>query len=171
MCMSPPLECPLVLQEDATSSALPYEAWPKLQPAGPMQGARPPGGIRSPRGSCPVMEAVVLCQGHDQQGRQGLMLDVHLSGIDSGGGLVTQSCLTLVTPWTVARQAPLPMGFSRQEYRSGLPCPPPGDLPDPGMEPGSPATQVESLPSEPPGKPFLYLYKKAKTYKRDISTK
>ena len=98
MCMSPPLECPLVLQEDATSSALPYEAWPKLQPAGPMQGARPPGGIRSPRGSCPVMEAVVLCQGHDQQGRQGLMLDVHLSGIDSGGGLVTQSCLTLVTP-------------------------------------------------------------------------
>ena len=43
-----------------------------------------------------------------------------------------------VTPWTVARQAPLPMGFARQEYWSGLPCPPPGDLPDPGMEPESP---------------------------------
>ncbi|CAI9158760.1 unnamed protein product [Rangifer tarandus platyrhynchus] len=41
------------------------------------------------------------------------------------------------TPWTAARQAPLPMGFSRQEYWSGLPCPPPGDLPDPGIEPTS----------------------------------
>ena len=41
------------------------------------------------------------------------------------------------TPWTGARQAPLSMGFSRQEYCSGLPCPPPGDLPDPGTEPGS----------------------------------
>jgi len=44
-----------------------------------------------------------------------------------------------VTPWTAARQAPLSMGFSRQEYWSGVPCPPPGDLPDPGMEPASPA--------------------------------
>ena len=42
-----------------------------------------------------------------------------------------------VTPWTVARQAPLSMGFSRQEYWSGLPCPPPGDLPNPGIEPVS----------------------------------
>ena len=45
------------------------------------------------------------------------------------------------------------MGFSRQEYWSGLPCPPPGDLPNPGVEPRSPALQVDSLPSEPPGKP------------------
>ena len=44
------------------------------------------------------------------------------------------------TPWTEAHQAPLSMGFSRQEYRSGLPCPPPGDLPDPGVEPTSPAS-------------------------------
>ena len=43
------------------------------------------------------------------------------------------------TPWTVARQAPLSMGFCRHEYWSGLPCPPPGDLPDPGIEPVSPA--------------------------------
>ena len=55
------------------------------------------------------------------------------------------------TPWTVARQVSLFMGFSRQEYWSGLPCPPPGDLPDPGIKPGSPALQVDSLPSEPPG--------------------
>ena len=44
---------------------------------------------------------------------------------------------SFVTPWTVAHQAPLPMGFSRQEYWSGLPCPSPGDLPDPGIEPAS----------------------------------
>ena len=51
-----------------------------------------------------------------------------------GGGLVTQSCLTLATPWTVACQTPLSMGFSRQEYWSGLPFPSPGDLPDPGIK-------------------------------------
>ena len=55
------------------------------------------------------------------------------------------------TSWTVARQAPLSMGFSRQEYWSGLPFPSPGDLPDPGIESGSPAFQADSLPSEPPG--------------------
>ena len=53
------------------------------------------------------------------------------------------------TPWTVARQAPLSMGFSRQEYWSGLPFPSPGDLPDPGMEPGSPALEADALTSEP----------------------
>jgi len=46
------------------------------------------------------------------------------------------------------------MGFFRQKYWSGLPCPPPGDLPDPGIEPVSPALQEDSLPSEPPGKPL-----------------
>ena len=50
------------------------------------------------------------------------------------GGLVAQFCLTLETPWTVACQAPLFMGFSRQEYLSQFPCSPPGDLPDPGIE-------------------------------------
>ena len=59
-----------------------------------------------------------------------------------------------VTPWTVAHQAPPSVGFSRQEYRSGLPFPSPGDLPDPGIEPGSPALQTDALPSEPPGKPM-----------------
>ena len=56
-----------------------------------------------------------------------------------------------VTLWTVAYQAPLSMGFSRQEYWSGVPFPSPGGLPDPGMEPGSPALQADALPSEPPG--------------------
>ena len=54
--------------------------------------------------------------------------------------------------WTVALQALLSMGFSRQESWSGLPVPSPGDLPDPGIEPGSPAVQADSLPREPPGK-------------------
>ena len=53
-----------------------------------------------------------------------------------------------VAPWTAACQAPLSMGFPRQEYWSGLPFPSPGDLPDPGIKPGSPALQVDSLPSE-----------------------
>ena len=56
------------------------------------------------------------------------------------------------TPWTMTLQAPLCMGFSRQEYWSGLPCPPLGHLPNPGVKPGSPTLQADSLPSEPPGK-------------------
>src|SRR5574341_1234605 len=61
------------------------------------------------------------------------------------------------TPWTVAHQDPLSLGFSRQEYWSGLPCPPPGNLPHPGTEPTSPvssALQVDSLPTLPPWKPL-----------------
>ena len=61
---------------------------------------------------------------------------------------VTQSCPTLVTPWTGAHQAPVSMGFSRREYWSGLPFPSPGDLPDPEIEPKSPALQAGSLPTE-----------------------
>ena len=68
-----------------------------------------------------------------------------------------QSCPTLRPPQTVARQAPLSMGFSGQQYWSGLPFPSPGDLPDPGIEPRSPALQANSLPSEPPGTPINFL--------------
>ena len=68
------------------------------------------------------------------------------------------------TPWTVAHQAPPPMGFSRQEYRSGLPFPSPGDLPDPGIEPRSPALQAGSLPSEPPGKPVAHRWMQTKIH-------
>ena len=55
------------------------------------------------------------------------------------------------TPWNVAYEAPLSMGFSMQESWSGFPFPSPGDLPNPGLEPGSPALQTNALPSEPPG--------------------
>ena len=58
------------------------------------------------------------------------------------------------TPWTVAYQAPPSMGFSRQECWSELPFPSLGDLPDPGIEAGSPSLRADALPSEPPGKPL-----------------
>ena len=64
------------------------------------------------------------------------------------------SCVRLfATPWTVAHKAPPSMGFSRQEYWSGLPFPSPGDLPHTGIKPRSPTLQVDALTSEPPGKP------------------
>ena len=71
-----------------------------------------------------------------------------------GEGLVVQLCLTLVAPWTAARWAPPSVGFSRQEYWSELPFPSPGDLPDWGIEPESPALQADSLPTELQGKPY-----------------
>ena len=70
-------------------------------------------------------------------------------------GLVIKSCPTLVTPWTVACQAPLSMGFSRQEYWRGLPFPSPGDLPNLGIEPTSPALAGKFFTIEAPGKPTL----------------
>ena len=76
--------------------------------------------------------------------------------------IISPSCAVLsrlvvwdsATPWPVARQGPPSMGFSRQEYWSGLLCPPQGNLPHPGIEPRSPALRADSLPAEPPGKPM-----------------
>ena len=73
--------------------------------------------------------------------------------VGGGGGLVAKSCPTLETAWAIPLQAPLSMGFSRQEYWSGLPFPSPGDLSNPGIEPGSPALETDSLPTELQGKP------------------
>ena len=71
--------------------------------------------------------------------------------------IVAQSCLTLLRPHGlyVAFQAPLSMEFSSQEYWRGYPFLSPGDLPDPGIKPRTPALQADSLPSEPPGKPLM----------------
>ena len=63
----------------------------------------------------------------------------------AGAGLVPESCLTLAAAWAVAHQAPLSVGFSRQENWNELPFPSPGDLPDPGIELESPAWQADSL--------------------------
>ena len=72
-----------------------------------------------------------------------------------GGGLIAKSCPALASPWAVACQAPLSMGFSREEYWSGLPFLSPGDLPDPGIKPGSPVLQADSLLTELQGKPAI----------------
>ena len=83
-----------------------------------------------------------------------MVLDTHMQK-----NAVTSLCVCMkllsrvqlfATPWTVAFQASPSMGFSRQEYWSGLPFPSPGDLPNPGMEPGSPALEADALTSEPP---------------------
>ena len=73
------------------------------------------------------------------------------------GGLVAKMCPTLATPWTVACQAPLLTGLPRQEYQSEFPFPSPGDLPDPGIKPVSPALQADSLSPEPPEKPITNI--------------
>ena len=72
--------------------------------------------------------------------------------------LVTQSCPTLCDPMDCSPPVPLSMRLSRQEYWSGLPFPSPGDLPDPGIEPRYPTLQADSLPSEPPGKIYTFIY-------------
>ena len=74
-----------------------------------------------------------------------------------GESEVAQSFQLFGTPWTVAYQISPSMGFSRQVYWSGLPFLSPGDLPNPGIEPGSPALQADSLLSEPPGKPSVSM--------------
>ena len=83
--------------------------------------------------------------------KNGINVSTH-NNLYLGGGLVPKSCPNLVTLWTVARQAPLSMGFSRQEYWNGLLFPSPGHLPDPGIEPRSPAWQADSLLTELQGK-------------------
>ena len=83
------------------------------------------------------------------------------------------------TTWTVAHQAPLSMGFSRQGYRSGLPCPPPGDLLDPGVKPMSPALTGRFFTTAPPRKPtynqihthihiFIYIYTQYQENQKEI---
>ena len=67
------------------------------------------------------------------------------------------SASVMLTLWTVACQAPLPMGIPRQEYWSGLPFPSPGNLPNSGIEPRSTTLQADSLPSEPLGPSYLFL--------------
>ena len=76
-------------------------------------------------------------------------LKEYVSSLKFGKKVKSLSCVQLfATPWTVASQAPLSIGFSRQEYWSGLPFPSPGDLPKPGIEPRSPALQADALSSE-----------------------
>ena len=81
-------------------------------------------------------------------------------------GLVAKLCPTLTTLWTVACQAHLPIGFSRQGYWSGLPFPSPGNLPNPGIEPASPALQADALLTVLQGKPKLVHFPVSHTFLR-----
>ena len=81
-----------------------------------------------------------------------------------GGGLVAKSCLTLASPWTVGPQAPLSMGFPRQEHWSGLPPPSAGDLPNPGIKPTSPALKADSLLLSHQGSPNKFRSKSHYTF-------
>ena len=102
---------------------------------------------------CLLLYIAHIFLGRAPRGRIATSRDVYDSSC-TGGGLVAKLCPALLTPWTVAHQAPLPMGCPR----SGLPFPSPGDLADPGMEPDllhcrqSPTLQADCLPAEPPGK-------------------
>ena len=80
----------------------------------------------------------------------------HISGNIASLMLSCSLLSDSATSWTVAHEAPLFMGYPRQEYWSGLPFPPPGNLPDPGIESVFPALQTDCLPSEPSGKHFTY---------------
>ena len=84
-------------------------------------------------------------------------IEIILKFYDNVCVLLLSHVWLFVTPWTIARQATLSMAFPRQEYWSGLLFPFPGDLPNPGIEPRSPALQAGSLPSKPQGKPLWYV--------------
>ena len=78
--------------------------------------------------------------------------------LDSTNCLVARLSDSFATPWTVTQQNSLSVGYSRQEYWSELPCPPTGDLPNPGVKLGFPALQADSLLPEPPGEARLFSY-------------
>ena len=97
-----------------------------------------------------TLEGVILfcmLEGHESLAEWWLLVDRSESESEA-----TQSCPTLFYPMDCSVPSCLSMGFSRQEYWSGLPFPTPGDLPNPGIEPGSPTLWADALPSEPPGK-------------------
>ena len=102
----------------------------------------------------------LLMKVKEQSENVGLKLNFQKTKIMASSPISSVQSLSRVrlftTPWTEAYQDPPSMGFSRQEYWSGLPFPCPGYLPDPGIEPGSPALQADALPSEPPGKSYRY---------------
>ena len=113
-----------------------------------------------PRSKCLLISWLEVTIHSDFRAQEeGICHYFHLFPLCGGGGdgLVAKLCPTLAIPWTIACQAPLSMGFSSQEYWSGLPCPPQGNLPNPGMEPRSPTLQEDSLPSKPPRKPLYFI--------------
>ena len=126
-----------------------------LRPHGPYSPWNSPVEFHYGVGSLSILQGIFPTQGlkpdlpHCKQILQHLR---HKGPTGREGIVKLLSCVRLfATPWTVVYQAPPSMGFSRQEYWSGVPFPFPGDIPDPGIEPWSPALQADALPSEPRG--------------------
>ena len=94
-------------------------------------------------------QVVYSLEGNDTCKVPGTVSEAPVGGLALAGEKSESVSCSVVSAWTVAHQAPLSMEFSGQEYWIELPVPPPGDLPDPGIEPGSPALKADSLPSEP----------------------
>ena len=103
-------------------------------------------------GSHSLLQGIFLTRGSNPGLLRCRQILYHLCSGPGGSGLVAKLCLTLVTPWTVTCQTLLSMGFSRQEYWSGLSFPPPGDLPNMGIRSGSSALKAGFLPTELQGK-------------------
>ena len=99
----------------------------------------------------PTVTSIFQTAGRNKSRRAGVCLPTALAPLKWSEVKSLSRVQLFATPWTVAYQAPLSMRFSRQESWSGLPFPSPGDLPNPGIEPGSPALWTDALPSEPPG--------------------
>ena len=104
-----------------------------------------------------MVHYITSCHLQDNTKRESYTRD-NLKSYETGEVKLLSRVRLFATLWTVACQAPLSMGFSRQEYWSGLPCPSPGYFPDPGIEPGSPALEADTLTSEPPGKLVTSFY-------------
>ena len=124
----------------------------------PQAGKEPPRGLETAATGAHTRRGVVVCtisqSRHASAQKQGNYPGPNASWTPpvKSENVSRSVGLTPCDPWPVASQAPLSKGFPRLEYWSGLPFPSPGDLPDPGMEPVSPALQVDFLPSELPGK-------------------
>ena len=155
------------LNPRSTPKHTPVSLFACLLPVSSYRVTGPPSDhLCSPSTSCPVMGA--LRKRMDHMGKASIGSKEHSTWTQRENtaakllwtlGKVKVKSLSrvrfFVTPWTVAHQAPPFLGFSRQEYWSGLPFPSPGDLPNPGIKLRSPALQADALTSEPPGKPLL----------------
>ena len=109
----------------------------------------------SGKGRFTKMLTVPICSSNAPFSQVISYLGQKVDGGQNGDACMLSHVQLCATPWTVARQAPLSIEFSRQEHRNELPFPPPGDHPSPGIKPASPVLQVDFLPTEPLGKPRM----------------
>ena len=147
----------LIIKEIHTKTIMSYYLTPEWPSSKSPLVINAGEGVEKRESSCTIGGNVNCCSHYEKQyGGSLIKLKNSYHMIQQSHAmlcLVAQSCPTLCNPWTIQRTRLLcPWGFSRQEYWSGLPCPPPKDLPNSGIEPESSALQEDSLPAELPGK-------------------